>query len=264
MDDIYFQANSLVDLAAKFHLNGGQFLFLDEVHKYPTWSTEIKNIYDTYSDLKVVFTSSSVLEIHKGAADLSRRVVTYELHGLSFREYVNLELGQSFPLVELRDLLNNHIDLASQITNQVKIIPLFKKYLQSGYYPFYREGLDTYVVKLLSVVGLILETDIPSTFHTEYKTIYKLKKLLYLIATSLPFQPNVSELSKRINTTSRTSTLQYLDYLEKAKLTANLKTGAKGINILVKPDKIYLENTNLMYALSHSNSNNGNLRETFF
>ncbi|MDA9563189.1 AAA family ATPase [Flavobacteriales bacterium] len=264
LDDIYFQANTLVDLAAEFHMNGGQFLFLDEVHKYPNWSMEIKNIYDTYSDLKVVFTSSSVLEIYKGDADLSRRAVTYELEGFSFREYVNLETGHEFQAVDLAAIIENHKELAGAITEKVKVFPLFHKYIVSGYYPFYREGEDSYVTRLTNVVNLILETDIPSAFKTEYKTIYKLKKLLYIISTAIPYQPNVTQLSKSIDTTSRTSTLQYLDYLEKAKLTANLKTGAKGKNILIKPDKVYLENTNLMYAIGDTETNSGNIRETFF
>lgn len=264
LDDIYFQANTLVDLAAEFHMNGGQFLFLDEVHKYPNWSMEIKNIYDTYSDLKVVFTSSSVLEIYKGDADLSRRAVTYELEGFSFREYVNLETGHEFQAVDLAAIIENHKELAGAITEKVKVFPLFHKYIASGYYPFYREGEDSYLTRLTNVVNLILETDIPSAFKTEYKTIYKLKKLLYIISTALPYQPNVTQLSKSIDTTSRTSTLQYLDYLEKAKLTANLKTGAKGKNILIKPDKVYLENTNLMYAIGDTETNSGNIRETFF
>lgn len=264
LDDIYFQANSLVDLAAEFHMNGGQYLFLDEVHKYPTWSTEIKNIYDTYNDLNIVFTSSSVLEINKGDADLSRRAVTYELEGLSFREYVNLEAGQDLQAIDLATILGNHMDFAGNITEKIKIFPLFNKYIISGYYPFYQEGEDSYLTKLNNVVGLILETDIPSAFNTEYKTIHKLKKLLYIIAMAVPYQPNVTELSKNINTSSRTSTLQYLDYLEKAKLTANLKTGAKGKNILIKPDKVYLENTNLMHAIGAADTNAGNVRETFF
>lgn len=264
LDDIYFQANSLVNLAEEFHRNGGQYLFLDEVHKYSNWSTEIKNIYDTYGDVKFVFTSSSVLEINKGDADLSRRTVTYELEGLSLREYINLETGEDFEAIDLSDILNKHIELAGIITEKVKVFPLFNKYLKYGYYPFYQEGEDSYLTKLNSVISLTLETDIPSVFNTEYKTIRKLKKLLYIIATALPYQPNVAELSKSIDTSSRTSTLQYLDYLEKAKLTANLKTGAKGKNILVKPDKVYLENTNLMNAIGDIDLNAGNVRETFF
>lgn len=264
LDDLHFQANTLVDLAEEFHQNGGKYLFLDEVHKYPNWSLEIKNIYDTYSDLKIVFTSSSVLEIYKGDADLSRRAVSYELKGLSFREFLSIEKKIDLAPVNLKYILENHQNLATVITATVKILPLFKQYLKIGYYPFYRENESIYYQKINNVVNLILETDIPSVYSTEYKTIHKLKKLLYIIATSVPFQPNITKLSQKIDTTSRSSTLQYLHYLDQANLINNLKSNTKGNNYLVKPDKIYLENTNLMYALGETKNQDGNIRETFF
>lgn len=264
LDDIYFQANTLVDFAEEFHLNGGKYLYLDEVHKYPNWSIEIKNIYDNYSDLKVIFTSSSLLEIYKGDADLSRRAVTYELQGLSFREFLILENALKIDPISFDEILENHTKLASDITNEVKIIPLFKKYLKIGYYPYYLESETSFYQKLSNTVNLILETDVPSVYKTEFQTIYKLKKLLYVIAQSVPFQPNITKLSEKLDTTSRSSTLQYLEYLEKSKLTINLKTSAKGNNYLVKPDKIYLDNCNLMYAIGELHQNDGNLRETFF
>ncbi len=264
LDDIYFQANSLIDLAEEFYINGGKYLYLDEVHKYENWSLEIKNIYDNYNDLNVVFTSSSILEIYKGDADLSRRLVSYELKGLSFREYLILEQKKDIAIYSLEDITANHIEIATTISSDLKILPLFKEYIKIGYYPFYREGLTSYYQKLNNIINLILETDIPSVYKTEYQTINKLKKLLYVISTSVPFQPNITKLSERIDTTSRSSTLQYLDYLEKASLISNLKTSAKGNNYLVKPDKIYLENTNLMHAIGQSIKEEGNLRETFF
>ncbi len=264
LDDIYFQANTLVDLADEFYINGGKYLYLDEVHKYDNWSLEIKNIYDNYNDLNVVFTSSSILEIYKGDADLSRRLVSYELKGLSFREYLTLEQNNELGSYTLNEILTNHIEIATSITEQLKVLPLFKEYIKTGYYPFYKEGMTSYYQKLNNIINLILETDIPSVYKTEYQTIHKLKKLLYVIATSVPFQPNITKLSEKIDTTSRSSTLQYLDYLEKASLISNLKTSAKGSNYLVKPDKIYLENTNLIYAIGQSIKEEGNLRETFF
>ena len=264
LDDIYFQANSLVDLAEEFYQNGGKYLYLDEVHKYPNWSLEIKNIYDNYSELKMVFTSSSVLEIHKGNADLSRRAISYELKGLSFREYLVLEKSLTISSLQLEDVLKHHLEIATELTKEIKILPQFKQYLKMGYYPFYKEGEESYYQKLTNIVNLILETDIPSVYKTEFQTIHKLKKLLYVIATSVPFQPNISKLSEKIETSSRSSTLQYLDYLEKANLIGNLKTSAKGNNYLVKPDKIYLENTNLMYAFGEVIKEIGSIRETFF
>jgi hypothetical protein len=264
LDDLYFLSNTLVDLAEEFQLNGGKYLFLDEVHKYPTWSIEIKNIYDNFDDLHVVFTSSSMLEIHKGDADLSRRAVTYELQGLSFREFLILEGVLDVPKLQLTDLLENHLAIAARFSSDVKMIPLFKRYLEVGCYPFYKEGEVAYFNKLKAVINLTIETDIPSVFHTEFKSLQKIKKLLYVIATSLPYIPNIAKLSVSLETTSRNSTLLYLDYLEKANLIMSLKTSAKGNNYMAKPDKIYLENTNLVYAIHEEKGNEGNLRETFF
>lgn len=264
LDDVYFQANTLVDLVEEFYINGGKFLYLDEVHKYENWSIEIKNIYDTYEDLFIVFTSSSVLEINKGDADLSRRAVDYELKGLSFREYLQLENKLSFSKLNLDEILQHHINIASDLTTNKRILPYFNKYLEIGYYPFFREGDDSYFRKLSNVINLTIETDIPSAYKTEFKTINKIKRLLYVIATSLPYEPNISKLSEKLETTSRNSTLQYLDYLEKANLISSLKTGAKGNNYMVKPDKIYLENTNLMNIIGSEHVSKGTIRETFF
>lgn len=264
LDDIYFQANSLVDLGEDFYQKGGKYLFLDEVHKYSNWSLEIKNLYDNYTDLHIVFTSSSLLEINKGEGDLSRRSVNYDLKGLSFREYLEFEHQIEYTPVSLEDVLDSHMEISSDITQKIKILPLFQSYLNVGYYPFYKESIDTYHQKLNSIINQIIESDIPSVYTTEYQTIYKLKKLLYILSTSVPFQPNITQLSQKINTTSRSSTLQYLDYLAKAGLINNLKTSAKGNNYLVKPDKIYLENTNLIYAIGENQMEVGNIRETFF
>ena len=264
LDNIYFQANSLLDMVEEFYTNGGKYLYLDEVHKYENWSTEIKNIYDNYDDLKIVFTSSSVLEINKGDADLSRRAVAYELKGLSFREYLHLEGETNVPIVDLNEIVSNHLQIAQEITLNRRILPMFKKYLEYGYYPFYKEGEASYFGKLNNVINLTLESDIPSVYKTEFKTVNKIKRLLYVISTSLPYQPNISKLSEQLETTSRTSTLLYLDYLEKANLISSLKTGAKGNNYMMKPDKIYLENTNLIKALGSENITDGTVRETFF
>ncbi|MFA7272482.1 MAG: AAA family ATPase [Crocinitomicaceae bacterium] len=264
LDDLYFQANTLVDMAEEFHLNGGKYLYLDEVHKYPNWSIEIKNLYDRYDDLHIVFTSSSLLEIYKGDADLSRRAVTYNLQGLSFREYLALQDVLDIPSFRLPDLLENHLAIAEKICSETKIIPHFRKYLESGYYPFYLEGETSYYGKIKSVINLTIESDIPSVFSTEFRTLQKIKKLLYVVATSLPYIPNIAKLSESLETTSRNSTLQYLDYLEKASMTKSLKTNAKGNNYLAKPDKIYLENTNMVYAIGDDRGNEGNIRETFF
>lgn len=264
LDDIYFQAKTLVDLVEEFYLNGGKYLYLDEVHKYENWSAEIKNIYDNYETLSVVFTSSSTLEINKGFADLSRRAVTYELKGLSFREYLHIEGDFTIPALTLAEILENHIQIAQEITSDKRILPYFKKYLDIGYYPFYREGESSYYGKLTNVINLTIESDIPSVYKIEFKTINKIKRLLYVISTSLPYEPNITKLSEQLETTSRTSTLLYLDYLQKSNLTSHLKTSAKGNNYLMKPDKIYLENTNLIKVIGSENVSDGTIRETFF
>lgn len=264
LDDIYFQGHTLVDLAEEFYANGGRYLYLDEVHKYENWSIEIKSIHDNYQDLYVVFTTSSILEINKGDADLSRRAITYELEGMSFREYLSLQGIYNSEIFTLQDILKNHTEIAQNITTDITILPHFRKYLEIGVYPFFKEGEDAYLIKLNNVINLILETDIPAVFNTEYKTINKIKRLLYLLSSHLPYIPNISKLSEQIETSSRNSTLAYLDYLERARITSNLKTIAKGNNYLVKPNKIYLENTNLMCALNYGQQNDGTIRETFF
>ncbi len=263
LDDVYFQGNSLIALAEKFHINGGTHLFIDEVHKYPNWSIEIKTLYDSYADLYLVFNGSSILEINKGDADLSRRAVNYDLKGLSFREFLQIENKAEFPVFTLENLLQNHVDIAFKLSQDLKPIPLFKAYLQYGYYPFYQEGKEEYFQKLNNVMNLILETDLPSVYKTEFATIYKLKKLLYVLSTSVPYYPNTTDLASQLDT-SRSSVLQYINYLEKARLIAPLSTYSKGGKYLAKPDKIYLDNSNLMFALGNETTNIGSIRETFF
>lgn len=264
LDDLYFHGNTLVDLVEDFYNMGGKYLYLDEVHKYENWSTELKNIYDNYDDLQVVFTSSSLLELNTGDADLSRRAVFYTMRGLSFREYLEFEGVMKSQPLELEQLLRDHTQIAQELTTSVKILPHFKRYLEHGYYPFYKENEDSYYKKLNQVINLTLETDIPAVFNTEYRSIHKIKRLLYLLSTALPYIPNIAKLSEQLETTSRNTTLLYLDYLEKANLTSNLKTSGKGNNYMVKPDKIYLENPNLIQALSEESASIGTVRETFF
>lgn len=262
LDDIYFQANTLSELAAQFYNQGGTHLYLDEVHKYPNWSLEIKNLYDLYKDMHIVFTGSSALEIYRGDADLSRRAVSYNLQGLSFREYLFLTQGIAIKTYGIDELLKDHKKIAQEITKKIKILPLFKKYLEHGYYPFFLEGLESYHRKLSTVINLIIEIDMPAIYQTEYQTVNKLKKLMYILANALPYIPNITKLSTALETTSRSSTLKYLHYLQSANLSAHLLTSGKGNNIMTKPDKIYLDNTNLMHALGF-NIEIGTIRETF-
>jgi predicted AAA+ superfamily ATPase len=195
LDNLYFSTHSLLELADSFYKQGGKYLFLDEVHKYKNWSQEIKNIYDSYINLKIIFTSSSILEILKGNADLSRRVVIYNLDGLSFREFLQIETGNLFDVYDLPDLLKNHISITSKITKQIKPLAYWSKYLKHGYYPFYLDDLNTYHHRLANTINLILEADLPQCRNVDINYIPKLKKLLYMVAVSPPMQPNISKLS---------------------------------------------------------------------
>jgi predicted AAA+ superfamily ATPase len=263
LDNIWFAENKLSDVVDNFVKNGGKYLFLDEVHKYPLWSVEIKNIYDDYPDLKVVFTGSSMLEILNARADLSRRAVIYTMQGLSFREYLNLQLDENFDILILDNLLQNHETISGNIVNKIKPIKHFNDYLKSGYYPYFREQQDLYYSRLEEVINMILEIELPLLRNVNISNVKKVKQLLLVIAESAPFIPNISKLSERIGINRETLTT-YLYYLNESNLIFSAFKDSKGISKLQKPDKIYLENTNLMYALSNNDANIGNARETFF
>ncbi|MFI3287520.1 MAG: AAA family ATPase [Rikenellaceae bacterium] len=263
LDNIYFAKNSLLNLAEEFHTYGGTHLFIDEVHKYPNWSTEIKNIYDSFPSLHIVFTGSSILEIYKSNADLSRRLVSYHLAGLSFREYLNFELQCDLQSYTLREIIENHLNIAAEITSKIKVLPQFENYLQWGFYPFYKENLASYHSRLQNVVNTILENDLPSVEKVEYNTITKIKKLLVILSSLVPYTPNIQSLSTEIKS-NRALTIKYLGYLQRAGLIILLDSKAKGMSRMTKPEKIFLNNTNILYALCDSAVNNGTLRETFF
>jgi len=262
-DNIWFSGNRLFDLANDFEKQGGKYLFIDEVHKYENWSQEIKNIYDTFSDLKVVITGSSMLEIYKGNADLSRRAVHYTLHGLSFREFLKYEHNFDFNKFSLDDILQNHIEIAGEINEKIRPLPLFNAYLKQGYYPYYKSDKRFYLSKLANTVNLILEMDLPAVEKIEMYSIRKIKKLLWIISQSVPFTPKITDLAKDLEV-SRNSLLNYLTILERGGLVNLLKSSTKGVNSLAKPEKIYLNNTNQIYAFDANKPDIGNLRETFF
>jgi len=263
LDNMWFSKNTLTELAEQFHAYGGTHLFLDEVHRYPTWSIEIKNIYDNFPDLHIAFTGSSILEIYKSNADLSRRAMTYHLYGLSFREFLAFENHIDIEPLKLEDILKKHQSIASDITSQIKILPEYKKYLEYGYYPIYKEGAKGYPIRLQNVVNTILENDLPAVENVEYPTIQKLKKMLMIISSLAPFSPNITKLSAEIEA-NRANTIKYLGYLQKAGLIMSYLSAQKGMSLMNKPDKIYLDNTNLLHALRLSDVNEGNIRETFF
>jgi len=263
LDHIWFNTNSLSKLVQSFEEKGGKYLFLDEVHKYANWAQELKNAYDEYSELKIVFTGSSLLEILNARADLSRRAISYQMQGLSFREYLSIESGSVFSILSLEQILINHRDIARSIVEKIKPFQYFEDYLKRGYFPFYREERDLYYMRLAEVINLMLEIELPLLRKVEVGYVSKVKQLLSIIAASVPFQPNVSKLSEKMKV-NRSTLLSYFHYLEEIKLTINLFKDSDGISRLQKPIKTYLENTNLMYLLAAKHVNKGNLRETFF
>ena len=265
LDDLYFSTNRLVDVVHKLWQEGVTHFFIDEVHKYPynTWAQELKNIYDSYPELRVAFSGSSILNIYRGNADLSRRAINYELFGLSFREFLAFEGIVNVSAVSLEDLLERHQEIASEITKGIKIIPLFRRYLQNGYFPYYKEGVHNYNHRLLNTVNAILETDLPAVEKIEYVSVQKLKRLLSIIAGMAPFVPNMARLGNLVDI-QRSNLPKSLGLLEKSRLVGLLRESGKNLNNLSKPSKIYLDNPNLAYALGYNNPNTGNLRETFF
>ncbi len=263
LDDIYFSENRLVYFAEDYHKKGGNYLFLDEVHKYPNWSQELKNIYDNLPDLKVVFTSSSALDIYRGSHDLSRRAMVYHLPGLSFREFIELRYKIEFPIFTLNEILTIDEKIIWGIIEKIKPMKLFSEYLKSGYYPFFNEAKNNYLERLLLTINLVLESDLPSIYNLNYYSVQKIRKMLAVVSRIAPFKPNVQKLAAQSGI-SRDSLLKYLFYLEKAQIIKWLGKDTFGINYLNKPDKLYLNNTNLMYALTSETTNIGTLRETFF
>ena len=256
-DDMYFSENRLFDLADDFYKNAGEYLFIDEIHRYTDWSRELKNIYDSFPTLKVVFTGSSVLDILKGSADLSRRAIIYRLQGLSFREYLKFFHNYETEVYSLEQIINNEVKL-EDIQHP---LPLFNDYLKRGYYPF---GIENELnLRLGQIIVQTLESDIPQYANLNVGTGRKLKRLLSIIAESVPFKPNFSKISEMISV-SRNSLDDYFSYMEKAGLIGQLRNETSGIRGLGKVDKVYLDNTNIIFNLVGDKSNVGNLRETFF
>jgi uncharacterized protein len=256
-EDFYFAKHRLTDLAASFVKLGGKYLFIDEIHKYPDWSQELKLMYDYHKDLKIVFTGSSILDIRKGSSDLSRRALVYLMQGLSFREYLMLFHQKEVPKFPLEAILNQQVQLP-QIPHP---LPLFDDYLKRGYYPFAIE--EDFNTRLHQVVHQTMESDIPTYASMNIATGRKLKQLLAIVAQSVPFKPNMSKIAEMLQI-SRNNIADYLIYLEEAGMLIQLRHDTGGVRGLGKVDKIYLDNTNLIYHLAKENWNIGNVRETFF
>ena len=256
-EDFYFANNRLLDLADKFSKLGGKNLFIDEIHKYPDWAKELKLIYDYHSNLKVVFTGSSVLDIKKGSADLSRRSVVYHMQGLSFREYLALFHNIEADLFSLDQIINHQVALP-HVSHP---LPLFTHYLEKGYYPFAKE--DDFDIRLRQIINQTLESDIPIYANMNVSTGRKLMQLLSIISQSVPFKPNMSKIAEMLGV-SRNNIADYFLYIEEAGLIAQLRDNTGGIRGLGKVDKVYLDNTNLIFNLADNIQNKGNIRETFF
>lgn len=262
LDNTWFANHTILELANEFYMNGGTHLFLDEIHHYPNWAKEIKNIYDSFPKLKIVFTGSSLMQIYKSTTDLSRRVVYENLEGLSFREFLKFEKMGDFSTFSLEEIVENHQNIAFKITENVKIMPLFKKYLKNGYYLFYKEGLRKYEQKLQEAINNVIDVDVPAIENIEFESRYKLKKLMAILATLVPYTPNITDLAVAIDS-NRNNTVKYLSLLENAKLLNLISYKNKRIGDLTKPDKVLMNNTNLSYIYGN-NTNIGSIRETFF
>ncbi len=269
-DDPYFYSNSIVDTVDKFVKYGGRHIFIDEVHKYiakydnTDWSGEIKAIYDRYPQLKIVYSGSSIIQLHKGIGDLSRRISPYFLPGLSFREYLEFNKIFKYKAVSLERILKQHVQITKEIVSKTLILPAFQKYLKYGYYAFYYEDKEKYYERLKNVISVIMESDIPAVIDIPFVSVNKMKKLLSVLTTSSPYTPNLTALGKKIGITDQRTLLRYMTYLEKAMLVRSLRRKAAGNTILRKPEKVYISNTNLAYALEPDQIDKGTLREIFF
>ena len=263
LDDYFFESNRLVVLINQLYQRGTRYFFLDEVHRYPHWSSDLKSMYDNYPEAYFVVSGSSILKLDKGKADLSRRAVSYHLAGLSFREFISLEKNITFPARKLEEIITNHEALSEVIADQMDVLKLFGQYLEFGYYPFYKDGKARYKSRMLETTNLVLEMDIAPFEDLTHKTIRNMKKLIFIISESVPFIPNISKLAERLEV-SRNTVLKTFDLLAQAQILNLLRSETHEVSFLQKPEKIYLQNTNLAYSFSADQANLGNIREIFF
>lgn len=265
-DHIDVAGIGLYRIAEEYFAYGGEVLIIDEVHKYPSWQIELKNIVDTFRAKKVIISGSSSLDLKRGKADLSRRFAYYDLQGLSFREYLKLKENIEIKSYSLEQILQHHVKLATEVSSGKSILKMFSKYLSSGYYPFVMEGEAVYLQKVMNMIEKVLYEDIAIIGNLKQNSIPVLKKLLWLIATSVPFTVNIDRLSRELDTTKE-YIYHFLEYLDDAGLINAIHTAGKGLKLARKPAKVFLENTNLLAAITGSLktiSETGTERETFF
>lgn len=261
-DHPWFYNRTLLDLAEAFAAQGGRYLYIDEVHRHPNWSRELKAAYDGNPDLRIVFSASSALDILRAEADLSRRVIHYDLPGMSFREFLSFRHGYVIDQVALPELLTHHADLARSIVAKIRPLPYFNEYLRSGYYPYTLEtGPEEYLIKVAQTLNVAIDSDLAPIEGFSPTGASKMKRLLGVIAESVPFTPNISDLARKLDL-SRDTVYAYLNALRDARILNFVSTAGKGNSALSKPDKVWLENPNLCHALS-LRPDVGNLRETF-
>ena len=265
-DTVDFSMRTLVGLAEEFVIHGGELLVIDEIHKYHSgtsdWSREIKEIYELFPDLKMIVSGSSLLRLKEGDADLSRRVIKYTMSGLSFREALRFYHGLTFPIWSLEDILAHPYDLWQMVSSKCKPIVLFKEYLEKGYYPFLLEGEGEYYTRIEQVINYIIETELPQICKVDVANVRKIQALIALICSEVPFELNANKIAAALEI-GRDTVVEYFKYLGDAKVLNLLYSDKKKIGKLTKPDKIYMENTNLMYALVPTKIDIGTLRETF-
>ena len=262
-DTGYFTTHTLVDTAASFVRIGGTHLFIDEIHKYDGWSRELKEIYDLYKGLHVVVSGSSLLQLNDGDADLSRRMISYEMPGLSFREYLCMVTGKKFNAVSLDELLDNPAGFCNGIRKECRPLEFFKDYLKAGYYPFCFEDKAGYGVRVENVLNYIIETELPNLRKVETGNTRKIKALLQVVAQLVPFEIDISKIATKIGI-QRTTVLAYFKYLDEAQIINRIFTDIDSMGDLQKPDKILLDNPNLLYVLSDKAPETGTVRESFF
>ena len=262
LDHLWFKSHSLEELVEYLYNRGITEIYIDEVHKYKDWSRVLKTFYDEFEDLRIVYTGSSMLEIENSGTDLARRQTTYTLDGMSFREYLKYTGMLDIQPVPLQELLQNHTRPAMDVTSRIKVLNCFDKYLKYGYYPFFKDAGKDFHIRLAETARLVIENDLPAVLDVSHTTVEKTQKLLMIIAERVPLQPTTEKLASAIGST-RDSCLKMLYTLDKAAIFKLLTTELKSYKRLVNPEKIYLDNTNLMYALG-AKVNEGNLRETFF
>jgi predicted AAA+ superfamily ATPase len=262
LNNFYFTKRTIVSFADEFVKKGGKVLMLDQIQKYTDWSGELRRCHDEFPGLKIIFTSSPVLRITEENPDLKGIANVYHLEGLSFREYLNHVTGISFPVYTFEEILKNHVEIAKEIVSKVRPLAHFSDYLKNGFFPYFIDNPNFYTNRLLKHINLALEIDVPYINQIELKYLSKLRKLLHIIATETPFSPNVSKLAAAIET-SRATVMNYLRYLKNARLI-HLLYSNNDEDEMKKPDKIYMHNTNLLYAIAPNNTDNLNLRHTFF